>query len=250
MPGPGPGNVDRVADLRVADLYVLVHAPVLGPASWQPVGAELSESGHRVVVVSLTGFAAGGPPYAPRLIRLFAEQLDVAAADRVVLVVHSGAGPFAAHLAAAVRSDQVAVVFADAGLPGESGAAPVVEAAFLPYLRGLATDGMVPPWPQWWPGADPAELFPSEAARAAVLADAGPLPLAFFEEHLPSGPAGRPLRDASYLLFSPGYQDAADEARQRGWPVTELPGSHLHLLVSPAEVAAAITGLTERRGGR
>jgi hypothetical protein len=226
-----------------------VHAPVLGPASWQPVGAELSAAGHRVVVPSLTGFPAGGPPYAPSLIRLFAQQLDFAAADRVVLVVHSGAGPFAAHLAAAVRSDQVAVVFADAGLPGRSGAAPVVNAAFLPYLREMAADGTVPPWPQWWPDADPAELFPSDAARAAVLADARPLPLAFFEESLPSAPGRRPLRDASYLLFSAGYQDDADEARQRGWPVTELAGSHLHMLVSPAEVAAAITGLASGAPG-
>jgi hypothetical protein len=221
-----------------------VHAPVLGPASWQPVSAELSRAGYRVVVPALTGFPAGGPPYAPGLIRLFAEQIEVVAADRVVLVVHSGAGPFAAHLAAAVRSDQVAVVFADAGLPGESGAAPVVNAGFLPYLREIATDGMVPPWPEWWPTADPAELYPSDAARAAVLADARPLPLAFFEERLPSAPGSRPLHDASYLLFSAGYQDDADEARQRGWPVTELAGSHLHQLVSPAEVAAAITGLT------
>lgn len=228
----------------MADLYVLVHAPVLGPASWQPVGAELSKAGHRVVVASLSGFATGGPPYAPRLIRLFAAQLDVAAADRVVLVVHSGAGPLAAHLAAAVPAERVAVVFADAGLPGESGAVPVVNAGFLPYLREIATDGMVPPWPEWWPGADPAELFPNGAARAAVLADAGPLPLAFFEESLPSVPDGRPLRDAGYLLFSAGYQDDAEEARQRGWPVTELTGSHLHMLVSPAEVAAAIASLT------
>jgi hypothetical protein len=227
----------------VADLYILVHAPVLGPASWQPVGAELSAAGHRVILPSLTGFPASGPPYAPALIRLFAEQVEVAAADRAVLVVHSGAGPFAAHLAAAVRSDRVAVVFADAGLPAESGAAPVVNAGFLPYLREIAADGMVPPWPQWWQGADPAELYPSDAARAAVLADARPLPLAFFEESLPSAPGRRPLRDASYLLFSAGYQDDADEARQRGWPVTELAGSHLHLLASPAEVAATITSL-------
>jgi hypothetical protein len=165
---------------------------------------------------------------------------QVAAAGRpVVLVVHSGAGAFAGQLASALSAR--AVIFADAGLPAPAEPTPVVDAAFLPYLRGIARDGIVPPWPEWFPGAGPAELFPGEAARAAVLADARPLPLAFFEEAVP--PAARPLRGARYLLFSPGYQAAAAQARRRGWPVTELPGSHLHLLARPAEVARAIVGL-------
>lgn len=98
----------------MADLLVLVPAPVLGPASWQPVAAELTAGGALVTP------AAGGP-------------------------------------------------------------SPVVGGDFLPYLRQLARDGVVPAWPQWFPEADPAELYPSEAARAAVLADARPLPLSFFE---------------------------------------------------------------------
>jgi hypothetical protein len=254
----------------VAELYVLIHAPVLGPASWRPVGAELSRAGHRVTVPSLAAFSAGGPPYAPRLVQLCAKQVKAAAAqqapeagpgsraagrpaadavpDRVVLVLHSGAGPFAGQLAAAVGAGSVAAVFADAGLPARSGASPVVDARFLPYLREIASDGMVPPWPQWWPGADPAELYPNNAARVAVLADARPLPLSFFEETVPPAAATRPLRDAGYLLFSDGYRPEADEARSRGWPVTELAGSHLHPLVRPAEVAAAIVSLAQRPG--
>ena len=98
----------------MADLLVLVRAPVLGPASWQPVAAELTVGAAQVIVPSL-------------------------------------------------------VVFADAGLP--------------------AADG--------------------------------------------------PTR-ARYLLFSEGYGPEAAAARQRGWPVIELPGSHLHMLVDPAAVAAAL----------
>jgi hypothetical protein len=237
-------------------LFVLVHAPVLGPASWQPTAAELTRAGHRVVVPSLTDFAAGPPPYAPRLIRLVAEPVGSAAgpADRIVLVLHSGAGPFAAHLAAAVRAAvspaeaaaSVAVVFADAGLPGPDGAAPVVDGAFLPYLRELAVGGVVPPWPDWWPGADPADLFPTPAAHAAVLADARPLSLDFFEETLPPVPPASRLGAAGYLLFSDGYRPEAERARGQGWPVAELAGSHLHPLVRPAEVAAEIIGLARR----
>lgn len=185
----------------MSDLHVLVPAPVLGPASWQPVADELTAGGARVIVPELAGFTDGGPPYAPRLVQRCTGQIAAALAagpdaDRVVLVVHSGAGPFAAQLAAAVPATPagVAVVFADAGLPAIDGPTPVVDGGFLPYLRQLARDGVVPPWPQWFPEADPAELYPSEIARAAVLSDARPVPLSFFEEQLPAARAGpRPV---------------------------------------------------------
>jgi hypothetical protein len=228
----------------VTDLLVLVPAPVLGPASWQPVADELTAGGARVTVPSLADFTDGDPPYAPRLVQLCTGQIAAAlaagpGADRVVLVVHSGAGPFAAQLAAAVPATPagVAVVFADAGLPAIDGPTPVMDGGFLPYLRQLARDGMVPPWPQWFPEADPAELYPSETARAAVLSDARPVPLSFFGEQLPAAPAPAQAR---YLLFSEGYGPEAEEAKKRGWPVAELPGSHLHMLVDPAAVAAAL----------
>jgi len=32
----------------------------------------------------------------------------------------------------------------------------------------------------------------------------------------------------------------ADEARARGWPVTHLPGEHLHQVVDPVGVAEAL----------
>ncbi len=248
----------------MADLLVLVHAPVLGPASWRQAGAELSGAGHRVAVPDLTGFATGRPPYAPRLIAQFADQVAAAAAaaardaeapgagsgpGQVILVVHSGAGPFAEQLAAAVPAGPVSVIFADAGLPSPAGPTPVVDAGFLPYLRHIARDGVVPPWPEWFPQAEPADLFPTAAAQAAVLADARPLPLSFFEETLPAA-AGTPVSAAGYLLFSAGYQQEAGLARERGWPVTEVPGTHLHPLASSAAVATAIASLAEQLTGR
>jgi hypothetical protein len=239
----------------MADLIVLTHAPVLGPASWEPVGAELAAAGRRVAVPGLTGFGTGDPPYAPRLIAEFAGQVaaaraaagaDGGPAGDVVLVVHSGAGPFAAQLAAAVPAARVSVIFADAGLPGQAGPTPVVDAGFLPYLRQIAAGGVVPPWSQWFPEAEAAELYPSAAAQTAVLADARPLPLSFFEETLPAVPSGQSFSAAGYLLFSEGYQQEAARARERGWPVAELPGTHLHPLAAPADVAAAVTALAAR----
>ncbi len=240
----------------MTQLIVLMHAPALGPASWRPVAGELARGGHAVIVPELAGFAGGGPPYAPRLIGLCAGAVRAAAgrlpdgrAERVVLVPHSGAGVFAPHVAAAAAAADVVTVYADAGLPGRAEPGRVVDAGFLSYLREMASGGMVPPWHEWWPGTDLSELFPDEAVRAAVLADARPLPLAFYQELLPPLPAGPPEAAAAYLLFSEGYQQAAAEARRRGWPVTELAGGHLHMLTSPASVAAAIIWLAGQAGG-
>jgi Alpha/beta hydrolase family len=232
----------------VAQLIVLVHAPVLGPGSWGPVAAELSAAGSRVAVPSLAGFTDAGPPYTPRLVRLAAEQADVGPRDDVVLVTHSGAGVFAPLLLEALAGRSATAVFVDAALPSGSPGAAVVDPGFLPFLRGLARDGAVPPWPYWWQEEDLAPLFPDEATRRALTAEAQPLPLAFYEETLPPLPEGWPPRRAAYLVFSEPYKEQTAEAARLGWPVLELPGGHLHMVVSPAEVASAITALAAGAG--
>jgi hypothetical protein len=232
----------------VADCFVLVHAPVLGPGSWAPVAGELTRRGRRVVVPSLAGFAEGGPPYTPRLVARARARVPDIGPDRAVLVVHSGAGTFAPYLADAIKARDVAVLFADASLPARSGPAPVsatvVDGEFLPFLRGIAADGLVPPWPRWWPAEELSPLFPDERTRQAVSAEAEPLPLAFFEERLPPVPPTWDARSCGYLRFSEGYLEPAREAADRGWPVRDLPGEHLHLLVDPPGVAAALAALT------
>jgi hypothetical protein len=229
----------------MAELFVLVHAPVLGPASWSPVAGELARRDHRVCVPSLTGFSTDGPPYTARLLRQVQAQIRQALrpAERLVLVVHSGAGVFAPYLAAGLGGAGVTVIFADAGLPPEDGQGRVIDEAFLPFVRDLADGGLVPPWPQWWPAAELAPLFPDLATRARVSREAVPLPLAFFEEMLPPLPEDWRSCRCAFLRFSEGYQEPARQAAARGWPVRELPGEHLHMLVAPAAVAEAITSL-------
>ena len=234
-------------DGSVTDSFVLVHAPVLGPRSWSAVASELGRQGHHVTVPSLTGFADAGPPYAERLIDRVRAQLIPAAPGRVALAVHSGAGVLAPYLAEAAGAH--VVIFADASLPpapretsGEP-AAQVIDAEYLPFLQGLARDGVVPPWPQWWPAEELAPLYPDDATRASVDAEAAALPLAFYTEHLPPIPASWATRRAAYLQFSEGYDATAEQARALGWPVRTLPGEHLHMLVAPAAVAAALSEL-------
>ncbi len=56
-------------------------------------------------------------------------------------------------------------------------------------------------------------------------------------------PAGWERLPAAYLGFGEAYAAEQARARAAGWPVSVLPGRHLHPLVQPAEVADAITGL-------
>src|SRR5437660_788565 len=58
-----------------------------------------------------------------------------------------------------------------------------------------------------------------------------------------------PVRSPGYPRFSPAYRQAADEARERGWPVTEIPGEHLHQIVAPAAVAATLVRFVESATG-
>lgn len=201
--------------------YLLVPSPLLGPATWAPV-AELLDG--RVVTVD-----------------------DVAPGLRdVVLVVHSNAGLYAPLLAA--RLDARATVYVDAALPGDGPDTALAPPRFLDFLETLAgDDGVLPPWTHWWEDDDVRDLFPDPATRASVEAEQPRLPLSYFTSRVPL-PAGWADRPSAYLAFGETYAEETTFARARGWPVTVLPGRHLHQLVAPAEVAATIADLATRAG--
>lgn len=198
-----------------------------------------------MVVPSLAGFATAGPPYVRRLVELAAGQVPAAPGDRVVLVPHSGAGVFAPYLAAAIPASEVDVIFADSAVPAESHEAGTVGSGALKFIRDLVRDGMVPPWPQWWPPGTLAKLFPDQESQRLVTSEASPLPLGFYQEQLPPAPRSWSGHRSGYLCFSESYRDQAAEASRRGWPVRLLPGQHLHMVVSPAEVAAELIALAD-----
>jgi hypothetical protein len=166
----------------------------------------------------------------------------------VVLIPHSNAGLFVPSLAAA-RRRAVGYVFADAGLPAAAAErAPMVPRQFYDMLAAKAdTDGMLPPWTQWWDGEDLSGLFPDAHTRAEVESQQQRLPLSYFGESVPV-PAGWPERPGAYLAFGETYGPERAAAAARGWPVTTLPGEHLHMLVNPAEVAAALISLVTEIG--
>jgi hypothetical protein len=104
-------------------------------------------------------------------------------------------------------------------------------------------DGRLPQWTDWWQEKDVAAMFPDdERLRAAVTAEQPRLPLSYYTEQVPA-PDGWAGHRCGYLVFSEAYTHEADEAGRRGWTVRSLPGEHLHQIVDPAGVAAALTGI-------
>jgi hypothetical protein len=228
----------------VEPLFVLVHSPSVGPATWAPVAAELTRRGYDAVVPSLLHVGEGDPPVWPRVAAGVADALAGVPADRpVVLAAHSNAGLFVPVIRAAVHQPVAASVFVDAGLPAREGATPVAEAEFLDFLRGLAgPDGRLPRWTDWWGDEDLSPLFPDEQTRRVVTEEQPRLPLSYYEQAVPV-PDGWADHPCAYLMFGPAYEDAAAEARARGWPVRHLPGEHLHQIVDPVAVTDELVAL-------
>ncbi|WP_418907337.1 hypothetical protein [Glutamicibacter endophyticus] len=46
--------------------YLLVHSPLVGPATWDALAADLRADGHRVTIPDLRDTLEGGPPYCAR----------------------------------------------------------------------------------------------------------------------------------------------------------------------------------------
>jgi pimeloyl-ACP methyl ester carboxylesterase len=186
----------------------------------------------------------GGPPYQPAIWRSVSNVLDrVRNGDPLVLVGHSGAGPLLSGIAAACGDSVHAPIYVDAGLP-EPGKnwferAP---AEMADHLHGLAENGLLPPWNEWFaPGAIDS-LLPDPQLRERFRAELPCLPLAFLDEPAPpvtwAGPGG-------YLLLSEAYRRDAAEARRNGWPVREHLTHHLAMLTQPRNIASTLGELCQ-----
>lgn len=221
--------------------FLLLHAPLSAPASWQLVADVLRSRGYPVLVPDLTRVADAGPPYWPRYGAAAGQPLISLPDDlSVVVVAHSGAGFFVPLLRQATGAAIPCYIFVDAVVP-EDGVIPDADG----YMRSRSRDGRIPPFTE-------AELratgLPGDAARA-LQADLRPLPLAVYEEPVPVFP-GWPDAPRAYLRFTQtwpeAYQHYVDQARQEGWPYAELAGGHFHMLVNPQAVADALLTLVRQ----
>lgn len=222
---------------------VLVHSPLVGPGTWGPVAAELGRRGRLVAVPVL------GPDVLPDWRPWVDEVCRVVRAmpGRVIVAGHSGGGILLPLVATEAKDDVGCLLFVDSDVPRRDGETPVVPAGFREFLAGLAgPDGMLPPWPEWWDDDVMRDLIPDDRRRAMIAAEAPAMPLAYFDERIPS-PAGWDQVPCGYLQLSEAYVGPSAEARDRGWRVESIGrAQHMHAVVAPGEVAEAMVRLAGR----
>ncbi len=218
--------------------FLLLPSPFLGPSSMEPLAAWLRGRGRRATVVRHDA-SAPGP--------VVEEVLEAALAHAegvgpVVLVTHSNAGLYAPLLAS--RAEVVATVHVDAALPTGAGPTPLAVPALRDLLADRASpDGRLPGWTRWWDAAALAVLAPP-AVLAAVEADQPALPAAYLDATI-DVPAGWERAPAAYLALGDAYAEERAAAAGHGWPVRTVPGGHLHAVVDPAGVGAAVLALAD-----
>jgi len=223
-------------------VFVLVHSPLVGPSTWSPVAHELERRGRQAVVPSLHE-PVGAPPSHWRHYVEAARDAVRTLSEPIVLVGHSGGGLLLPVIAEAVAPPVSGLIFVDSGVPADSGETPLVRPSFLDHLRKLAVGGVLPPWSNWWGEDAMRDLVPDEALRTALVREMPSLPLAYFEQRIPS-PTGWDRMRCAYLLLSDAYSESAAEASERGWHVEEIPGAqHLHIAVAPEAVTEALIRL-------
>ncbi|MDQ2810094.1 MAG: alpha/beta hydrolase [Chloroflexota bacterium] len=231
-------------------LFVLIHSPLVGPLTWEPVAVELRRRGARTLVPSLRAASVGLPYWAGHVAAVVAALQAAGAADAApVLVSHSGAGVLLPAVGAALGRPLGGYVFVDSDLPQDGRSrldlfAAAHPAAAAEFRAAADAAGLLPPWTE----TDLAEDIPDPDLRCRFVAELQPLPLAVYEEAIPV-PAAWPDAPCGYVHFSPPYAGAAAQARARAWPVVDLPGSHFRLLTDPVAVADALLGLSQEGYG-
>jgi hypothetical protein len=241
----------------------MVHSPLVGPATWQPV-ADLLRGRFEVRMPSLHGIAAGPGPYARRIAETVARAARHDADARhkagarhqeIVLVGHSGAGAYLPAVADALgaldtpgtlNGRVIGTAFVDAQLPrpglSDFDTSPP---DFRDALTTMAEDGMLLPWDQWFPPEVMTELIPQTGQRKAFLAELHPIALAYFEEPAPNTATWPGETHCTYLQLSEGYHEQADRAEALGWPTARLAADHLAVLTRPEPVADFLSEFVE-----
>ena len=226
-------------------VFVLIHSPLVGPTTWSEVARELERRGRQAVVPSLLGVAEAPAPqwrHVPQTVHYALSQVT----DPLLLIGHSGAGLLLPAIADTLNRELAGLIFVDAFLPPASGDTQLMPPELLDRLRPLATNGVLPPWSQWFGADTMRKLVPDPALRSSLEREMPRLPLSYFDASVPM-PEGWLDQPCAYLLLSPDpYGESATRARNLGWPVADLPHSH-HLTIVTDPVAVTDTLLTLER---
>lgn len=133
------------------------------------------------------------------------------------------------------------MVLVDAVLPASEGETLPSE-DLRRFVVGLAEDGVLPPWPRWWPDDELAAELPDPADRKTLEAEAARLPRAFYDVPVPVAAGWEPAV-VGYLELSPAYRATRHEAERRGWRHAAIDGRHLDLMSRPQVVLDAVAAL-------
>src|SRR5262245_15662160 len=203
-------------------VFLLVHSPLVGPATWTPMAEALRTSGYEVVVPRLDSPPGIHGTYWDRHARIVAEAAAAVPQDRaIVLVGHSGAGPLLPAIREAMHRKVAGYLFFDAGLPRDGASrldlfdTPEEVKAF----RAAAVDGILPKWTD----DDLRTAITDDVLRRAFVADLPALPLAVYEEPLPVF-RNWPDAPCAYVRTSATYDPFLAAAKKQGWPVRSLDG--------------------------
>ena len=240
QPLVGTGTEARLEGVAVP--LLLVHSPLVGPATWDALAEVVRKRRRQVFIPDLTGSLTLGPPYWSRQVDAIAASSDGRPA---ILVAHSGAGPLMA-AASGVLEQVVGYVFVDASLPfpGRSWV-QTAPPELVRQLRTMERGGWLPPWSEWWGDDGLAELLPDPHMRASFAGSCPQLPMAMFEEIQPPAP-GWPDAPCAYLRLSDTYEEPADQARELGWLVNEVPSHHLGLLTNAERICDPLLDLVDK----
>jgi hypothetical protein len=228
-------------------MFALIHSPLVGPSTWQPVAAQLRQQGYQVVVSDLHDVETGDRPFWEQEAESAAESIDaIKSSEAIFLVGHSGAGPILPAIGARLERAPAGYIFVDAGLPQDQATRLELMRAESPqwaqdFEKYLQDGGRFPAWTD----ADLQYLVPDGQLRQQLLAELRPKGLSFFTEPI-SIPQGWEKTQCGYILFSEIYTFHARQAEQAGWPLFRFNVGHFHMLVDPGEVAGALVRLAER----
>lgn len=220
--------------------FALIHSPMVGPDCWRAVASCLRRDGFDARAIEYGGVR--GPDWyegaATRIVRQTAVLNHPWA-----LALHSAAGALAPAIVGAAIAKPSAILFVDAILPhpGRSWL-ETAPPALANRLRGLAEDGVLPPWNHWFV-ADPAPRLISDEARRVEFEAALPrLPMRFLRCPAPAEDLSADDR-VGYLRLSEGYGAEATAAELMSWKVASAPMDHLAMISQPDRVAAMMARL-------
>lgn len=220
---------------------LLVHSPLVGPASLARLADAAADAGLRVSLPDLTSMAESDNPHAAYC------RLAVDAGRKMkaapLVVGHSGAGAFLPTIGSALGSI-AGLVFVDAVVPPPEGVHST-SPAMREMLDSVTDDGVLRRWLDWWPEETIVDLLPDEADRTELAAGMPRLPRSYYD-HDVKVPPGWSQSRCGYLMLSNAYEAEMHDAAERGWPTARLDSTHLAPHTQPDSVLREVLQLARR----